>query len=317
MRVLVHYDKPELFLDLLEERFPSVELETCLNYADLPAALSRFQPEVLFAIKFEDRRYPRDPVIESPSLKWVNVGGAGVDHLTPWDPEKLVVTNGAGVASDVMANYVVAAIIAGTMRFPQFMRQQQRHQWKWGYVDSVEGKTLAIIGLGHVGEAVADRAQKLGLHVVGTRARPRKTPSVEVVYGPGDLHAALSQADYVAVCAPLLPETHHMIDAAAFRAMRPGTIFIDISRGGVVDSAAFISALDDGKLAGAVLDVFEVEPMPADCPLWDRENVLITPHSCAVFRGWERKTFDRFCDNLARYMNGEPLTNITDPQRGY
>ena len=317
MRVLVHYDKPELFLDLLTERFPTFEVECCRSYADLPSAMETFGPEVVFLIKFEDRAYPREPIIRSESLKWAAIGGAGADHLTPWDPERLIVTNGAGVASDVMANYVIAAIIAGAMRFPQFMRQQQRRQWQWAYVDPIEGKTLAVIGLGHVGQAVAERASKLGLRVVGTRARPRSTPSVAEVYGPEELPTALAQADFVAVCSPLLPETRHLIDAAAFAAMKQGAIFVDISRGGVVDSRALIDTLDRDRLGAAILDVFEQEPMPADCPLWDRENVLITPHSCAVFRGWERKTFGWFCDNLERFAAGRPLTNVVDPKRGY
>jgi phosphoglycerate dehydrogenase-like enzyme len=317
MRVLVHYDQPELFVDLLTERFAQATVECCRSYAALGEAVGRFRPEVLFAIKFENQAYPREAVLETPSLRWVSVGGVGVDHLHPWDPEKLTVTNGAGVASDVMADYVVGGAIALAMRFPQFMHKQRRHRWEWEYVEPLAGKTLAVIGLGHVGQAVARRAAALGLRVVGTRARPRPTEFVDRVYGPDGLHAVLAEGDFVAVTSPLLDETRHMIGPAAFEAMKEGAYIVDVSRGGVVDSAALLGALERGKLAGAVLDVFETEPMPADSPIWDRPDVLVTPHNCAVFRGWERKTFGWFCDNLEHYLAGEPLANVVDPLRGY
>ncbi len=317
MRVLVHYDQPELFVDLLSERFPRVEAECCRSYDALAEAARRFEPRILFAIKFEDRPYPREVVMGTPSLEWVSVGGVGVDHLHPWDPERLTVTNGAGVGCDVMADYVIGAIIALAKRFPQLMRQQQRHDWQWTYVEPLAGKTLAIIGLGHVGQAVARRARVFGLRVVGTRARPRPTEDVDRVYGPNELHDALAEGDFVVVASPLLPETRHMFGPQAFAAMKDGAGFVDVSRGGVVDSAALLDALEKEKLAGAVLDVFETEPMPADSPLWDRPDVLVTPHTCAIFRGWERKTFGWFCDNLERHMAGEPLTNVVDPGRGY
>jgi phosphoglycerate dehydrogenase-like enzyme len=167
------------------------------------------------------------------------------------------------------------------------MHKQQRHRWEWEYVEPLAGKTLAVIGLGHVGQAVARRAVALGLRVVGTRARPRPTEFVDRVYGPDGLHAALAEGDFVAVTSPLLDETRHMIGPAAFEAMKEGAYIVDVSRGGVVDSAALLGALERGKLAGAVLDVFETEPMPADSAFWDRPDVLVTPHNCAVFRGWE------------------------------
>lgn len=317
MRVLVHYDQPELFVDLLSDRFPEVEMACCRSYKALEEDARRFDPQVLFAIKFEDRPYPREVILGMPSLEWVSVGGVGVDHLHPWDPAKLTVTNGAGVACDVMADYVIGAVIALAMRFPQFMRQQQRHEWRWSYVEPLAGKTLTIVGLGHVGQAVACRAAALGLRVVGTRAHPRPTEGVEKVYGPGELHEALGEGDFVVIASPLLDETRHMIGPQAFSAMQDGAGFVDVSRGGVVDSAALLEALEREKLAGAVLDVFETEPMPADSPFWDRPDVLVTPHSCAIFRGWERKTFGWFCDNLARYLAGEHLTNVVDPARGY
>ena len=140
---------------------------------------------------------------------------------------------------------------------------------------------------------------------------------MDQVYSTEQLQEALTLGDFVVIAAPLLADTHHLIGETAFAAMKDGAYFIDISRGGVVASKALIAALQSGKIAGAVLDVFEREPMPDDCPLWGMENVLITPHTCAIFEGWERKSFARFCGNLERYLAGQPLRYVVDPARGY
>ena len=287
MRLLVHFDRPELFIDILEDRFPQIEVVCWCDYAGFGETLSSFEPEILFNIKFEDKPYPSQAIAKCKSLRWINVGGAGVDHIPIWDPERLTVTNGAGVASDVMASYAIGAVIALSMEFPRFARQQQARLWKSHYISSPEGKTLAVIGLGHVGRAVAKRAKSLGMRVIGTRANPEETEFVDQVFNASKLHEALREADFVVVSCPLLSNTRKMIDEDAFGAMKDGAYLIDISRGGIVDASALIESLKCKKLAGAVLDVFETEPMPPDCPLWDMENVLITPHNCAIFDGWE------------------------------
>lgn len=317
VRVLIHFDRPELFTDLLESRFPGVEHRCCSSYDDLETVIEDFSPDALFVIKFEDRSYPREAVLNSSSLKWVHVGGSGVDHLSPWDPERLTVTNGAGITAEVMANYALGAIIALASRFPQFARQQQRHEWKARYISSPEGKTVTIVGLGHVGRAIAKRAKVLGMTVVGTRRNPKKTDKVDYIFGHDRLHEALALGDFVIISAPLLEETRKLIGWEAFKSMKDGACFIDISRGGVTDGKALISALQQGKLGGAVLDVFEDEPPAEDSPLWDMENVLITPHNAAIFDGWERLAFARFCDNLEFFLEERPLPNSVDPQKGY
>lgn len=317
MRVLLHHDRPEVFADLVTSRFDDIEVELCRSYDALAGMLASFAPEVMFCIKFENRPYPRAPVIDSRSLKWVGVGGVGVDHLVPWDPSRLTVTNGAGVPSEVMGMYVIGGIIALTMGLPRFIRQQMQHVWKWHYVGQVAGRTVTVVGLGHTGRAVARLATGIGLRVVGTRARPRPTEHVDRVYGASELHKALSEGDYVVVATPLIEGTRDLIDHAAIEAMKPGAYVIDVSRGGVVGPEALLAGLRSGKLGGAMLDVFETEPMPPDSPFWDLENVIITPHSSGVFEGWERSAVQVFCDNLVRWRAGEPLANVVDPARGY
>ena len=317
MRVLLHFDRTELFDDLVTHRIPELEIRCCNTYDDLPRALEEFSPEVMFCIKFEERPYPRDAVMECASLGWVSVGGAGVDHLAPWDPKRLTVTNASGIASDMMACYVLGGIIALSMRLPLFMKRQCRHQWQWEHVEEIAHRTLTILGLGHTGQAVARLAQSVGLKVVGTRARPVPTKHVDHVFSPNELYEALTLGDYVAVCVPLVENTRHLIDSHAIGAMKPGAYLIDVSRGGVVDQAALVEGLRNGKIGGAMLDVFEHEPLPAESPLWDLDNVIITPHSSSVYEGWERRAAEMFCDNLECWLAGTALTNVVDPARGY
>ena len=216
-----------------------------------------------------------------------------------------------------MAWHVLGSIVALTLKFPHFARQQAARRWSWRPVGTVPGKTVCVVGLGHVGREVARLCKALGLTVVGARANPRPTDRVDRVYGPDELREALAGADYVAVCAPRTPRTTGLIDAAALAAMKPGARLIDVSRGGVVVADDLVAALRSGRLGGAALDVFDPEPMPADCPLWDMENVLVTPHASATFEGWELRGVELFARNLGRRMAGEPLFNVVDPARGY
>jgi phosphoglycerate dehydrogenase-like enzyme len=317
MKLLVHYDRPESFLDLIRERLPALEVHCSRSYEALADDLAAFGPEVMYCIKFEGRAYPREAVLAQPTLKWVSVGGVGVDHLAPWDPARLQVTNAAGVASDMMAQYVVAGILALSLRLPQFLRRQVEHRWAPGEIASIAGKTLAVIGLGHTGRDVARRARALGLRVLGLRARPRPMEGVERVVGPEGLHEILAEADFVSISLPLTVKTRHAIDRTAVAAMKPGACLIDVSRGGVVDGAALAEALAEGRLGGALLDVFEQEPLPADSPFWDLENVIVTPHSSSVYEGWERESARMLCDNVERWRRGESLDNLVDPARGY
>ena len=294
-----------------------MELACCNSYDKLDGALQDFRPDALYCIKFENKPYPREAVMRAPGLRWVGVGGVGVDHIMPWNPERLTVTNSSGVSAESMASYVIGGILALTLGFPRFLRQQREKLWPLDTVGQVAGKTLCLIGLGQTGQAVARLAASHGLRVVGCRSRPRETPHVEQVYRPAQLAEALDQSDILVVAAPLLDSTRHMIDAAAIAALKPGALVVDVSRGGVVESQALIAGLQSGHLAGAVLDVFTPEPMPADCPLWDMENVIITPHCSAVFDGWELKSLGMFCDNIARWQTGQPLVNVVDPKRGY
>ncbi len=316
MRVLIHHDRPEPLRERLQSLVPGLEVACCASYPALPAALEAFRPQALFHIRFADGPYPAAAVFACPSLAWVATGGVGVDHLGRWDGGRVTVTNGAGVASEAIAWHVLGAMIALTLRYPLFARQQMRQLWRWQQVGRVRG-SIAIVGLGHIGREIARLCKALGLETAGTRAHPQKTAHVDRVFPAEQLHQALAGADYVAIATPKTGATLGLIDAAAFAAMKKGAFLIDVSRGGVTVADDLVAALESGRLAGAALDVFDPEPMPANHPLWQMENVIVTPHSCAVFAGWEEAALDLFAENARRRLAGQPLRNVVDPARGY
>jgi phosphoglycerate dehydrogenase-like enzyme len=317
MRVLVHSDRPDPLAKRLRDRFPDIEIGTCDSYDGLAAAIADVRPDAQFHIRFENKPYPADALKAAPGLSWIAVGGVGVDHLGMWDTDRLTVTNGAGVAAHSMAWYAIGGMAALAMQYPRFMRDQARHAWRPGTVGRLDGKTVAIIGLGQTGQAVAAKAAALGLRVIGIRARPRPMAHVETVYGAHALHDVLAQADVVVVALPRTARTLGLLGRTAFAAVKPGAYLIDVSRGGIVVAAALVEALKSGQVGGAVIDVYDPEPMPADAELWDMDNVIVTPHSSAVYEGWEFDALDIFADNVARVHAGEPLVNVVDPVRGY
>jgi phosphoglycerate dehydrogenase-like enzyme len=318
MKLMVHYDKPELVLDVLRRRLDGIALSCCTSYVALSAALEREQPEVLYSVRFAGTPgFPREAVLACPSLSWVSVGGAGIDHLIPWDPSRLTVTNAAGVGAETMAQYALASMLHFTFGFHEFAARQRARRWSNGEVASVKGLTLAILGLGNTGRTAASLAASLGMRVIGMRANPVATQHVDYVAGPNELHHLLERADVVLVSLPLTPKTHHLLDAPQFAAMKPGCVLIDVSRGGIVRHAALLESLQDGRLKGAALDVFETEPLPRESPLWTLPNVIVTPHCSSVYDGWERRSIEMFCDNVERWRRGEERQNIVDPCRGY
>jgi phosphoglycerate dehydrogenase-like enzyme len=176
---------------------------------------------------------------------------------------------------------------------------------------------LLIVGVGGIGQAIAERAAAFGMRVYGSRRTPRPTPGIELVVGADGWRELLPAADYIVVAAPLTAETRGMIDAAALAAMKPTAYLINIARGAVLDEPALLAALRAGRLAGAALDTFEPEPLPADSALWAMPNVTITPHATAHSPRMHARQLALYVENLVRFRDGQPLLNVVDKAAGY
>jgi phosphoglycerate dehydrogenase-like enzyme len=243
-------------------------------------------PDALYTVRFDPGPYPREAIFCKNGPRWVSNGGVGVDHFGTWDPVRVTVTNAAGVAADMMAEYVLGGFLHFTLDIPGLLADKAARHWDLARtVRPLAGQTLLIVGLGHTGQSIAARAKAFGMRVIGTRARPQPMENVDEVAAATDLPALLPRADFIAVCTPLTPATRGLIGAAELALVKPDVILADVSRGGVVDQSALAGALKTGRLAAAVLDVFETEPLPPDSPLWALENVIISPIALPCTRG--------------------------------
>ncbi len=317
-RVIVHAADPEPLVQVIAAQHPDIELATCDSYQGLPDMLEATRPDVVFSIRFAGTPgFPRDELLGPYGPKWIAVGGSGVDHLGQWDTSKITITNSAGVAADMMAEFVISAMLHFTHDIRGLEADRKAQIWPARVMNSVCNKRLLIIGLGKTGQAVAGLAKALGMTVTGVRANPQPTEAVDEVHPSSDLPQLWGSADYIVVCAPLLPSTRALVNAAAFAAMKPGVFLTDVSRGGIVVESALAEALRSGQVAGAALDVFETEPLPPEHALWGFENVIISPHCSSVFHDWELAAVRLFSQNLALWRQGKSLFNVVDPKRGY
>ena len=202
-------------------------------------------------------------------------------------------------------------------RRPLFAKQQREHLWKLYPVDPVEGKTVAIVGMGRVGRAVAVRLRAFGMHVIGVRNRAEPLAEADETLTAEHLPEALQRADFVVLITPLTPQTRGLFDARMLSHCKRGAYFIDLARGNIVDEAALRQAIASGALKGATMDVFHTEPLPVDDPMWDADGVIVTPHVSGEVSDWQLLAARLFLDNLERWLRGEPLRNLCDPALGY
>ena len=271
------------------------------------------------------RGHIRDLVRVAPKLRWVqgSMAGAGeVAEKAGLGETDVVVTTASGIYSGPLAEFALMAMLQHAKQFDRLRRDKAGKIWRQGAVDGLERKTLCIVGTGSIGRAIATRARPFGMRIVGVKRTVREEDEAwgytDGLYPTAELHAALGEADYVAVTLPGTPETRHLLDAGAFAAVKQGAYFINVGRGAVVDEAALVEALEGGHLSGAALDVFEVEPLPEESPLWELENVIISAHTTDVVPDLiNGAQTDLFCENLHRYLAGEELINVLDKRLLY
>ncbi|MDR5703997.1 MAG: D-2-hydroxyacid dehydrogenase, partial [Armatimonadota bacterium] len=225
---------------------------------------------------------PREAIAQAPNLKWIHSTAAGVDQLL--FPEilerEILVTTSSGIHAIPLCEHVFAMMLALSRRLHYAIRQQIHRRWdRRGSVGGeLGGGTLGILGLGHIGVELAKRAVAFEMRVIGTKRTPSPVPFVERVLPPEGLDEVLMESDVVVIALPLTPQTRGLIGERELRLMKPTAFLINVGRGPIVQERALIRALREGWIAGAALDVFEQEPLPADSPLYDLENVILTPH---------------------------------------
>jgi phosphoglycerate dehydrogenase-like enzyme len=274
--------------------------------------------EIVFAWNF-DRPALLDVVPRAPRLRWIQSISAGVEEfarpvLTEHD---VVLTSAAGVYDPGLAESVLGFLLAFSARILEDARLSPG-DWPSERTTLLRGTTALIVGAGSIGSETGRLLRSVGVRVRGIARTSRAPDDVfERIGDADDLLAELAGADHVVNVLPRTASTERMFDAAAFAAMKPTAFFVNIGRGATVDESALIDALATGGIAGAALDVFEVEPLPTDSPLWTMPNVLVSPHRAGDHDAWPHDVMALFADNLRRYLEGEPLRNVVDVSLGY
>lgn len=266
----------------------------------------------------------REVWAHAEKVKWLHSLSAGVEKVLI--PEvvasDVTLTNARGVFKRSLAEFAVFGILFHYKKGRRLVENQQAHKWDDFSVGWLPGKVMGVVGYGEIGRECALLAHSLGMKIFATRRRPEHSsgdPIVERIFPTEALHEMLGEIDVLLAAAPLTNETRHMLSDAEFAAMKKSAIVINVGRGPVVDEAALIRALQDKKIAGAALDVFEEEPVPPDNPLWDMPNVLISPHCTdrTDDPDWLDLSMQVFVENFDHYVKGEPLINVVDKRAGY
>jgi phosphoglycerate dehydrogenase-like enzyme len=250
---------------------------------------------------------------------WVHVAAAGVDRFVfpALTRSGTVLTNSRGVFEQPMAEYVLGLVLAMAKDLPGTLGLQRERRWRHRESERVEGRAALVVGAGPIGRAIARQLALVRLRVTVVGRTRRHDPDLGGIVPASSLHDLLPEADYVVLAAPLTPDTRGLVDAAALGRMRPTARFINVSRGALVVEADLVAALRAGRIAGAALDVFEHEPLPAGSPLWELPGVIVSPHMSGDVIGWRDALAAVFVDNFRRFTQGRPLRNVVDHQLGY
>ncbi|MFB6103132.1 MAG: D-2-hydroxyacid dehydrogenase [Haloplanus sp.] len=287
-----------VFRDALADTDPSLRV---VGDDDLTAC------DALVTFAYEDR-------FLDAGLDWIHSIQAGVDRF-PFDALRdhgIALTNSTGIHGDVVGETAVGYMLAFARRLHVHRSNQERGEWEkpaWDDAFPLRRESACVVGLGTLGQGIAARAAALGMDVTGVKRTPTPVDGVDRVLPPEDLYDAIADARFVALAVPLTDDTEGLIDAAAFDAMRDDAYLVNVARGPVVDQDALVDALRNGAIAGAGLDVFETEPLPPESPLWEREEVIVTPHAAGFNVEYYERVATIVRENLRRLAAGESLTN--------
>ena len=292
--------------------------------AKMPQA-ERDRVECIFLdrdMRFEENLYAAylDMLLAAPNLKWVHYTSSGVGqqaHVAELGAKGVIITSSTGSNAEPVAQTGLAGLLMLARGFGSHIHSQCRHEWKPlrgnALPDDLRGQTLLLIGVGAVGTVLAGYARTFGLKVIGVRRSPLKPGEpVDELHPPSKLPELLGRADWIVIACPLTQQTLNLINADSFKRVRKGARLINIGRGEIVNEAAMIEALRSGQLGGAALDAHSQEPLPADSPLWDLPNVIISPHNASASTGNEQRCAEMFIANFGHWMRGEPMFNVQD-----
>jgi phosphoglycerate dehydrogenase-like enzyme len=317
--ILIAYVKTEPHFNHIKQAAPQANYVTVTN----PQEWEALADDIYSKIEIIYGRPPGSWISRMPNLRWIQLSTAGSDRLLGEAPglkkSDIVITNSSGVHAGPISEHILALMLAFSRGLHQCVKSQQNHSWQRpNKVSELSGSTLGLIGVGRIGGKIAELAKALNMRVLGLRRNPdRKVGPVELMVGPGDRLRLFSQSDWVVVTAALTSETRGMIAENEFKNMKNSAHIINVARGPIINQKALIKSLRKGWIAGAGLDVFEEEPLPADSPLWDMPNVIITPHSSWLSPYHRGRRINIFIENLRRFQTGGQLINTVDKQRGY
>ena len=316
MKLLVASNWSPEKLNEMREAYPTVDLVHATEPVDVLREIE--DAEVVIG------RISRDAFLAARKLRWIQCDGAGIETMAGI-PEiaasDIPMTNTRGAHADTIAEHTFGMLICLARNFRGHFEAQEAHRYRApydGFPVGLAGLTIGIIGLGNIGKAIAKRAHAFDMTVNAVDAQEIEPPGYVSHCGLlDDLPTLLSESDIVAVAAPDTPRTRGMLGPNELALMKPTAFLLVVSRGGIIDEDALVTMLREGKLGGAGLDVQATEPLPADSPLWDTPNLILTPHSSGRSRRTTATSSSIVRENLKRYLAGEPLINLVDKQLGY
>ncbi len=306
VRVLILLTLPEpvraQYASGLKERFPEVEFRVADHHGKAAALAADIDALVTFGPMLHD-----DVLKAAPRLKWIQALGTGVDGIVdqPSLRPEVVVTKMHGFHGVPVSEAALMAMLALARNLPRAVRSQAARKWDRFPARTLDGKTVGILGVGAIAETLAPMCKAFGMRVLGISGSPRVVPAFDEIVHRSDLERVAAEVDYLVLLAPLSAETRGIVDAKVLSAMKPGAFLVNLARGGVVDEAALLKALQENRIAGAALDVFAREPLPEDSPFWPLQNVLITPHAGGFFEDYPKHALPVIEENLRHFLAGD------------
>ncbi len=293
-----------------------VDVSIGWDYAEFDANMKDAEVLVFMGLDFKPEGFAQ----RAPKLRWIQMTSAGVEHIMPFDwlPPHVVMTNNSGVHAEKHGEFGLTALLMLNNNVPAMATNQRQSRWHTVFGTPVRGKTVAIVGVGSIGGAVARYAKRLGMRVIGVRREGGRHPHVDVMYRPAQLDRVMPQADFLVATLPATRETRNLIDARMLDLLKPGAGVVNLGRAATMDYAALAAKLERGELAGAVLDAHDPEPLPASSPLWNTRNLIVSPHcTSSDVASYVPLTLEQTFENLARFLNGRPLLRCIDRELGY